>query len=486
MSNPTETQAGGTSADLSAVMASSDDGDGSASRAVEVAAKREVTAFTPEGPIATRFNHSLVNVVSTSNSKDGVSPTGVAMAIVSLTSLALAVATAQPAVAAFSIPYLVSMMLGVLSHAPDTFFVSLDSEHSRVVEGDEITMVATITSKVGIERCTVELDPGPKLELLSSPRVTVSVAPDVAVQVPFILRVDKWGLIQPARLSIRAEDRFSIFARSYEFSAKGDIRAALPVEPLRDTIEPGRYRSNVGSHRSEQRGEGMELADVREYRPGDPLKSINWRITNRRGEPWVTDRHPDRAATVVIVADMYSAFGTNLHPGVVRAVESLVNAHLALHDRVGALLLGADTAWIPPQLGERQRYRISDALIDATRWQKTWGKPDLNKLVDNDAVILVVSTLRDRRVMTDLASLRAGGHQLSILEPLSAGDGVPDAAPGTVVDQAIRLDRLSRDVTRRSFRDDGFIVVPWDTDTPIEPAIRNLRIVYRAQRVGRR
>ena len=468
---------------------SGDDAESPASGggAIEVAAAtREVTPFRPDGPIATRFNHPLVNVASTSISNDGMTPTGMAMAGVSVVALVMAALSAQPAVAVFAIPYLVSLMLGALSHVPDTFMVKLDSEHPRVLEGDEITMVASITSEVGIERCTVELEPGPKLEIVSAPRVTVAVAPGVAVQVPFVVRVVRWGLIQPERLLIRAEDRFSVFARSYQFSVRGDIRAALPVEPLRDTIEPGRYRSNVGSHRSEQRGQGMELADVREYRAGDPLKSINWRITNRRGEPWVTVRHPDRAATVVIVADMYSAFGTNLHPGVVRAVESLVNAHLALHDRVGALLLGADTAWIPPQLGERQRYRISDALIDATRWQKTWGKPDLNKLVDSDAVILVVSTLRDRRVMHDLAQLRAGGHQLSILEPLSSGDDVPDAEPGTVVDQAIRLDRLSRDVTRRAFREDGFIVVPWDTNTPIEPAIRNLRIVYGAQRVGQR
>ncbi len=454
--------------------------------AIELAPRTDTTKFAPDGPIATRFNHPLVNVASTMSSNSGISPMAVAMTAVSLVALATAVATSQPAVAAFAIPHLVSLVLGVLNHSPDTFFVSLDTEHARVVEGDEITIVASITSQVGIEQCSVELDPGPKLVLVSAPRVTVEVAPGTTVQVPFIARVDRWGLIQPQKLFIRAQDRFGLFGRSYQFSVKGDIRAALPVEPLRDTIEPGRYRNNVGSHRSEQRGQGMELADVREYRPGDPLKSINWRITNRRGQPWVTVRHPDRSATVVIVADMYSAFGTNLHPGVVRAVESLVSAHLGLHDRVGALLLGADVAWIPPQLGERQRYRISDALIDATRWQKTWGRPDLNKLVDSDSVILVVSTLRDRRVMKDLNSLRAAGHQLSILEPLSAGDGVVDVPAGSVVDQAIRLDRLSRDVNRRSLREDGFIVVPWDTNTPIEPAIRNLRIVYGAQRVGRR
>lgn len=453
--------------------------------ATEPAPKTLPTKFTPEGPIATRFNHPLENQASTSISNDGLSPTGIAMGMVSVVALVLAALTAQPAVAAFAVPHLVALMLGALGHAPDTFHVALDSEHPRVVEGDEITMIVSVTSAVGIERCTVELGPGPKLEFVSAPSVTVEVDPGTTVQVPFVLRVEQWGLIQPDRVLVRAQDRFSVFGRSYRFSARGDIRAALPVEPLRDTIEPGRYRSNVGSHRSEQRGQGMELADVREYRPGDPLKSINWRITNRRGKPWVTERHPDRAATVVLVADMYSAFGTSLHPGVVRAVESLALAHLGLHDRVGALLLGADVAWIPPQLGERQRYRISDALIDATRWRRAWEKPDLKKLIDSDAVVIVVSTLRDRRFITDLNSMRAAGHHPSILEPLSAGTNVADPPAGSVVDQAIRFDRLTRDVTRRTLRKDGFLVVPWDAETPIEPAIRTLRIAYGAQRVGR-
>lgn len=415
-------------------------------------------------------------------------PNAVASVVAIVASLVAAVALSQPAIVAFCVPFLASMIAGTERHQASPLLVSLASEHGRVVEGDEVTLIASITSETDIGRCTVELDPGRRLQLVSSPRVTVQLAAGETVQVPFIVKVVRWGLIRPDSLSVHTEDLFSFWSRSYTFAISEEFRASLPALALRETIEPGRYRQIAGGHRSETRGEGLELADIREYRSGDPIKSINWRISNRRREPWVTMRHPDRSATVVIVADTFDAtFSRTAEPGVVRAVEALAATHLALHDRVGAVLLGAEVQWIAPQLGQRQKYRITDAFIDSTKWKKNYGpRPDLQRLIGRDAVVIVVSTLRDRRILENIAELRAGGRRLAVLEPLVVVDDDPSTGEplSPHVSRAARLDQLERETTRQMLRRSGLLVVPWIIGTPLDPAMRTLRIVYGAAQGG--
>ena len=444
-----------------------------------------MNAFTRRSVIVPRHSHRLIATASTDVTRDGVTASAVAMAVLAVLSIIVALATGRPEAIAFSLPFLTSLLLGALQYQPDTFWVSVDAEQGRYVEGDEATFIVSVSSESGVGRCTVELEPGKKMTMLSAPRVAVDIAPGETVQVPFVMRINDWGLVKPSRVKVRAEDGLAITGRSYEFSVQENVRVSLHGERLQDMIEPGRYRTTVGSHPSEQRGQGMELADVREYRPGDPLKSINWRISNRRNEPWVTVRHPDRSATVVIIADVFTTFAASLNPGVVRAVEALAKVHLGAHDRVGVLLAGVETAWLPPQLGQRQQHRIADALIDSTRRRKEWQKsPNLHRLIDTDAVIIVVSTLRDRRIMQSIATLRASGRRLIILEPVTSREEGATTVRGSKEDSAVRLDRLERELNRRILRQDGLTVVPWETALPIEPAIRNMRIVWRAKGGG--
>ncbi|MEN9438229.1 MAG: hypothetical protein RIR09_2884 [Pseudomonadota bacterium] len=106
-----------------------------------------------------------------------------------------------------------------------------------------------------------------------------------------------------------------------------------------------------GSHRSTQRGRGLEFEEVRLYAPGDDARTIDWRVTARRGKPHTKLFREERERPVWIVAD--------LHPGLFFGSKSQFKSTLLLR---AAALLG----WVAVLGGDRVGAVIADA-IDAVR-----------------------------------------------------------------------------------------------------------------------
>src|SRR6266566_9772567 len=70
-----------------------------------------------------------------------------------------------------------------------------------------------------------------------------------------------------------------------------------------------------GEYRSVFKGSGIAFEEVREYQPGDEIRSIDWNVTARMGHPFIKRYIEERELTVVLLVD-YSAsnqFGTGLH-----------------------------------------------------------------------------------------------------------------------------------------------------------------------------
>src|SRR5688500_20123425 len=60
----------------------------------------------------------------------------------------------------------------------------------------------------------------------------------------------------------------------------------------------------TGESRSVFKGQGMEFSEVREYQPGDEVRSIDWNVTARMGRPFVKRYIAERELTVMLVADL--------------------------------------------------------------------------------------------------------------------------------------------------------------------------------------
>ena len=127
-----------------------------------------------------------------------------------------------------------------------------------------------------------------------------------------------------------------------------------------------------GSHRSAQRGRGLEFEEVRPYIPGDDARTIDWRVTARRGKPHTKLFREERERPVWIVADLHAG----LYFGSQRQFKSAVLLQAAAlltwvaatgGDRVGAVIAngGAAPQILPPRGREAGVLPILQALVES-------------------------------------------------------------------------------------------------------------------------
>jgi uncharacterized protein (DUF58 family) len=120
----------------------------------------------------------------------------------------------------------------------------------------------------------------------------------------------------------------------------------------------------AGEYKSVFKGQGMEFAEVREYQPGDEVRSIDWNVSARMRRPFVKRYVEERELTVLLVVDCSGSSSVGTGARFKRELAAEVAAAFALlavrtNDRVGAVLFTdkVDLA-IPPRKGRRHALRV--------------------------------------------------------------------------------------------------------------------------------
>jgi uncharacterized protein (DUF58 family) len=125
----------------------------------------------------------------------------------------------------------------------------------------------------------------------------------------------------------------------------------------------------TGEYRSVFKGQGMEFSEVREYQPGDEVRSIDWNVTARMRKPYVKRYIEERELTVMLAVDLSGSerFGTR---GRFKSeLASELAAVLAMsairnNDRVGAILFSDRIEHVvPPRKGRRHVLRLMRDLL---------------------------------------------------------------------------------------------------------------------------
>jgi uncharacterized protein (DUF58 family) len=173
----------------------------------------------------------------------------------------------------------------------------------------------------------------------------------------------------------------------------------------------------AGEYSSAFRGRGVEFSEVREYQPGDDVRSIDWNVTARLGSAYVKRYLEERELTVLFVVDASasSRFGTRLRTKHSLAVE--VCAVLALaaarnHDRIGAVWATDRVEHVvPPRRGRRHALRVINDLL---AFEPEGKRTDLG-----EALRFVEPILRRHAVVFLVSDFLAAGY-LPALERLAA------------------------------------------------------------------
>jgi uncharacterized protein (DUF58 family) len=125
----------------------------------------------------------------------------------------------------------------------------------------------------------------------------------------------------------------------------------------------------AGEYLSVFKGRGMEFDAVREYVPGDEIRSIDWNVTARAGTPYVKTFCEERELTVLLAFDVSTsgAFGSQRLSKMETAVEVaavLMFTALKNNDKVGLLFFADDVIkYIPPRKGRGNVLRLIRELL---------------------------------------------------------------------------------------------------------------------------
>ncbi len=131
-------------------------------------------------------------------------------------------------------------------------------------------------------------------------------------------------------------------------------------------IRTGRQVADVlaGQYVSVFKGRGIEFDEVRPYTPGDDVRTIDWNVTARMGEPFVKRYVEERQLTLMLMADVSASqeFGSQRRSK--REATAELCALLAFSatrndDKVGLTLFHGDIEqFIPPRKGQKHSLRV--------------------------------------------------------------------------------------------------------------------------------
>lgn len=175
----------------------------------------------------------------------------------------------------------------------------------------------------------------------------------------------------------------------------------LPRQPVHSLLS-GRYGSRL-------RGRGLNFEEIRDYLPGDDVRTIDWKVTARLQKPHVRvfNEERDRQALVVVDQRLSMFFGSRHAMKSVVAAEAAAIAAwrvLAVGDRLGGIVFNdTDMVEIKPQRSRRNVLRLLDVVVSqnaalgvSRKIQRSGAMLNralsrAQRLVSHDATLVIVS-----------------------------------------------------------------------------------------------
>lgn len=234
-----------------------------------------------------------------------------------------------------------------------------------------------------------------------------------------------------------------------------------------------RRTGSAGNIPVRQRGEGTDFKELREYRPGDPVRRIDWRATSRRSEPIVRSYQEDRDQQILIILDggyrLHQKEGDGLQfEHALSAALRLSRVALEHGDSVGMYAYGEEDRWIPPGKGRSWFWRLVRGIYDfestpsatspAAALEKVLGQ------LNRRTLLVVITNLReeDGEMVEWMLPLVRGRHLMmtvTLREQGAAGPSRVDSMDEALVYGAAALYREQRMRIRRYWEKQGIITL---------------------------
>lgn len=161
----------------------------------------------------------------------------------------------------------------------------------------------------------------------------------------------------------------------------------------------------AGEYQTAFKGKGMAFSEVREYQPGDDVRTIDWNVTARFNMPFVKVFEEERELTVMLIIDVSASkhFGTQqqFKQGLVTELAAvLAFSAIQNNDKIGVIFFSDKVEkFIPPKKGKSHILRIIRELIafkpENRKTKIAEGLRFFNNVIKKRAVCFVISDFMD-------------------------------------------------------------------------------------------
>ena len=186
-----------------------------------------------------------------------------------------------------------------------------------------------------------------------------------------------------------------------------------------------------GEYHSAFKGRGMAFSEVREYMPGDEIRTIDWNVTARFNHPYVKVFHEEREMAVMLLIDISgsASYGTKtkLKRELIAEIAAVISfSAIQNNDKIGVILFAEKPElYIPPKKGKKHILRIIRELIEfkpQTKGTNIRGALDyFNNVIKKRSIAFVISDFLDNR-FEDQLKITARKHDLVALQISDHGE----------------------------------------------------------------
>ena len=381
-----------------------------------------------------------------------------------------------------SLPFLVYFTIGLLQ-APTTVRLTaqrlLSTSSAKATETVETRIAVT---NQGQELKNLQLEDRPYAGMQISDGETYcrrSVPANGTTELAYTFTPSR-GVFRWETLRATGSDPFGLFEISMEVPAGGNLLVhPIPLDLKTQKLRPHTTIPTAGPILARKAGLGTDFWGIRDYRTGDSLRRINWRLTARHPSSFFTNEYErEEIADFGIIVDARArtnaeAMESELFEHTVSAAASVGKTILRNGNRVSLLVFGKTILTAYPGSGKQQ--------LDLLLWTLARAKLRGNlsfanikrfppRLFPARSLLVVFSPVSPRDIKA-YARLRSFGYEVILLSPDLNTFGHRFRSDSKRDDLAFRAARVERLLLLKKLAKLGVQVIDWQVDRPLEPLL---------------
>ena len=170
-----------------------------------------------------------------------------------------------------------------------------------------------------------------------------------------------------------------------------------------------------GNYHSVFKGNGIEFSEIREYKAGDDIRTIDWNVTARYNKPFVKEFIEERDLNIYFIIDLSSSgkFGQNISKirKSIELIASLMFSAMQNNDNVGIILFTEEVEkFVPARKGKKHILKMLKTILEFKPKYKTTNMKNVlnftSKIIKRKSTIFIVSDFYSDNFLKPLKILK--------------------------------------------------------------------------------